>query len=155
MEDGRSRIQSARRIRAAHADVITTSDERIAMEHLAAQFERDLPRLDANDPQYVPHLVAAILASARTAHVTDVHLVPEAEALVMHWRIDGVLQKIAAFPASVAPRIVARLKVLAQLLTYRTDVPQEGRLRGSTDETGSEAGDEVRISTFPTLFGEK
>lgn len=125
------------------------------MELLAAQFERALPRLDANDPQYVPHLVAAILASARTAHATDVHLVPDAEALVMHWRLDGVLQKIAAFPAAVAPRVVARLKVLAQLLTYRTDVPQEGRLRGSSDETGSQSGDEVRISTFPTLFGEK
>ena len=44
--------------------------------------------------------------------------------------------------------------MLAQLLV-RTDVPQEGRLRGSTDETGSETGGEVRISTFPTLFGEK
>ncbi len=125
------------------------------MELLVAQFQREAPRFDENDPQYVPHLVAAILSSARSAHATDVHLVPEAEALVMHWRIDGVLQRIAEFPAILAPRVVARLKVLAQLLTYRTDVPQEGRLRGSADETGSETGDEVRISTFPTLFGEK
>src|SRR5262245_7997126 len=118
---------------------------------LAEQFQREMPRLDANDPQYVPHLVTAILAAARRAQSTDVHLVPGSDALDMHWRIDGVLQQIAAFPAAAAPRIVSRLKVLAQLLTYRTDVPQEGRLHEAADNSD----DEVRISTFPTLFGEK
>ena len=47
------------------------------------------------------------------------------------------------------PGIVTRLKVLASLLTYRTDVPQEGRLNRGTDEP------ETRLSTFPTVFGEK
>ncbi len=45
--------------------------------------------------------------------------------------------------------MVARLKVLAELLTYRTDVPQEGRIRCIPGEV------EMRVSTFPTLFGEK
>jgi hypothetical protein len=45
--------------------------------------------------------------------------------------------------------VVARLKVLAELLTYRTDVPQEGRIRGGPGDV------EMRVSTFPTLFGEK
>lgn len=121
------------------------------MELLSAQFERELAHLDANNPQYVPQIVDSILAGARTAHATDVHLVPAAESLEMSWRIDGVLQHIAAFPAAIAPRIVARLKVLAELLTYRCDIPQEGRLRGAVEETA----DEIRISTFPTLFGEK
>ena len=121
------------------------------MELLAAKFQQNLPRLDASDPQYVPQLVAAILAAARGSHATDIHLVPALDSLEMHWRIDGVLQHLARFTAPLAPRIVARLKVLAQLLTYRCDVPQEGRLCGSAEETA----DEVRISTFPTLFGEK
>ena len=121
------------------------------MQLLEAQFQAELPRLDANDPQYVPHLVTAILAGARSAHASDVHLVPGADQLDMHWRIDGVLQKIAVFSAALAPRLVARLKVLSQLLTYRTDIPQEGRLHSQA----APAADEVRISTFPTLFGEK
>jgi type II secretory ATPase GspE/PulE/Tfp pilus assembly ATPase PilB-like protein len=121
------------------------------MELLAAHFQQALPRLEANDPQHVPQLVDAILASARSAHATDVHLVPLADSLAMHWRIDGVLQPIAEFPAAVGPRVVSRLKVMAQLLTYRTDVPQEGRLTGASGATA----DEVRISTFPTVFGEK
>jgi type II secretory ATPase GspE/PulE/Tfp pilus assembly ATPase PilB-like protein len=121
------------------------------MELLAAQVQRELPRLDESDPQSVPRLVDAVLAAARRARATDVHLIPRSDALEMHWRLDGVLQRIASFPTAAAPRIVARLKVLAQLLTYRTDVPQEGRLRGADGQTA----EEVRISTFPTLFGEK
>jgi type II secretory ATPase GspE/PulE/Tfp pilus assembly ATPase PilB-like protein len=120
-------------------------------ESLPAQFQRDASRLNANDPQYVPHLVSAILASARRAQATDIHLVPASDALEMAWRIDGVLQKITGFSAALSPRVVARLKVLAQLLTYRTDVPQEGRVR----DAGDDSADEVRVSTFPTLFGEK
>jgi general secretion pathway protein E len=69
--------------------------------------------------------------------------------LELRWRIDGVLQPVALMPMKLAPNIVARLKVLAELLTYRTDVPQEGRIRSVPGEV------EMRLSTFPTLFGEK
>ena len=55
---------------------------------------------------------------------------PAPTGLELTWRIDGVLQPVAIVPAKVAPNVVARLKVLAELLTYRTDVPQEGRIRG-------------------------
>ena len=61
---------------------------------------------------------------------SDVHLHPATEGLDMRWRIDGVLQPVAVLPRELAPNVVARLKVLAELLTYRTDVPQEGRIRG-------------------------
>jgi general secretion pathway protein E len=59
------------------------------------------------------------------------------------------LQPVALLPAKVAPNVVARLKVLSELLTYRTDVPQEGRIKSVAGEV------EMRVSTFPTLFGEK
>src|SRR5205823_10462460 len=48
--------------------------------------------------------------------------------------------------------VVSRLKVLAELLTYRTDVPQEGRIRREQPESRSV---EMRVSTFPTLHGER
>ena len=60
-----------------------------------------------------------------------------------------MLQPVAVLPSRLAANVVARLKVLAELLTYRTDVPQEGRIRGSPGEI------EMRLSTFPTLHGEK
>ncbi len=94
-------------------------------------------------------LVDLILRESRAASASDVHLLPTPAGLEMRWRIDGVLRPIGLLPASLAPNVIARLKVLAELLTYRSDVPQEGRVRGAGGEG------EVRVSTFPTLHGEK
>ncbi|MEY3458555.1 MAG: Type traffic warden ATPase, partial [Planctomycetota bacterium] len=59
------------------------------------------------------------------------------------------LHSIASFDRDLGARLVARLKVLAGLLTYRTEIPQEGRVAREHSEH------EIRVSTFPTLYGEK
>jgi general secretion pathway protein E len=97
----------------------------------------------------VPGVVDGLLEAARQRGASDLHIVPTETALDLSWRIDGVLQHVGQLPRRVAGNVVARLKVLAELLTYRTDVPQEGRIR-SGDSTL-----DMRVSTFPTLFGEK
>src|SRR5262249_58571345 len=56
---------------------------------------------------------------------------------------------VGTLRSGLAPNVVARLKVLPDLLTYRKDVPQEGRIRGVPGDV------EMRVSTFPTLYGEK
>ena len=86
------------------------------MTNLAELFHSRLTRREA-DPQYVPDLVDALLSSARAAGASDVHLVPQASGLAVLWRIDGVLQPVTELPTAIAPRVLARLKVLAQLLT--------------------------------------
>ncbi len=108
-----------------------------------------LARLDPGNPRYATEVVDVLLLQARAVGASDVHLHPRGEGLDLRWRIDGVLQPVAVLPAKLAPNIVARLKVLAELLTYRTDVPQEGRIRDLPGEV------EMRLSTFPTLHGEK
>jgi type II secretory ATPase GspE/PulE/Tfp pilus assembly ATPase PilB-like protein len=60
-----------------------------------------------------------------------------------------VLQVVGIFPSGESADIVSRLKVLAELLTYRSDVPQEGRIREVTKSV------EMRVSTYPTLHGER
>src|SRR5918997_3318745 len=113
------------------------------------RFQREIALRDPGSPRFSVDVVELILAEARAAGASDVHLQPTAEGLSMRWRIDGVLHEAGLIPREVAPNVVARLKVLAELLTYRTDVPQEGRIRG-------EAGDlEMSLSTFPTIHGEK
>ncbi len=109
---------------------------------------RDLASLNARDPQFATLVVDRLLAAARESQASDLHLLPTADALDVRWRVDGVLQPLAALPGQLAANVIARLKVLAGLLTYRTDLPQEGRIR-------AEGGTEVRVSTFPTLYGEK
>jgi general secretion pathway protein E len=113
------------------------------------QFAKRAPKLETGNPKFVTDVVNYILKAGREAGASDIHFTVGVSDMQVLWRIDGVLQAIAFYPRSIAPNIIARLKVLAELLTYRTDVPQEGRLRES------QADVEMRLSTFPTLYGEK
>lgn len=93
--------------------------------------------------------VEELLQAAVAARASDLHLLPTRAGLEISWRLDGVMQPLAIWPATLSGNVVSRLKVLADLLTYRTDLPQEGRLRSG------DAAVEMRLSTFPTLHGEK
>lgn len=115
------------------------------VDRIAAQ----LPKVDPAHPTYVGDVITAILQVACEARASDVHFTPTESDLTVAWRIDGVLQPIASIPRRLSANVAARLKVLADLLTYRTDVPQEGRLRDDAQDV------EMRLSTFPTLYGEK
>lgn len=109
----------------------------------------DFRGLDPADPQYATEVIDRMLAAGRAAGASDLHLQPAAGGLELKFRIDGVLQPAATFPPEVAVNIITRLKVLARLLTYQTDSPQEGRVRTPDCEL------EMRVATFPTLHGER
>ncbi len=108
-----------------------------------------LGQLRAADAQYATRFVDLLLEEARAMSVSDVHLQPDGGELDVRWRVDGVLQHVGRFPLGEATDVVARLKVMAELLTYRSDVPQEGRIRDAPGRV------EMRVSTFPTLHGER
>jgi general secretion pathway protein E len=107
-----------------------------------------LRELNVRDAAYATQFAQILLEAAQAAGATDVHLQPVRHGLDVRWRLDGVLQPLGCFPRGEAADVVVRLKVMAGLLTYKTDVPQEGRIRGEQQA-------ETRISTFPTLFGER
>lgn len=113
------------------------------------QFPDAMQALSPLADDYVPKVVQLLLDQARQHHASDIHLIPEQDTLRMQWRLDGVLQTVAVFDGDLKSRLIARLKVLCGLLTYRTDIPQEGRVSREFAST------EIRVTTFPTLFGEK
>ncbi|MBW3599602.1 MAG: GspE/PulE family protein [Planctomycetes bacterium] len=113
------------------------------------EIQQTLAALKPAAADYAAEFVERLLAAARAAGASDVHLQPAQDALEVRWRVDGVLQSLGRFSAGESSSMVARLKVLAELLTYRTDIPQEGRIRSGGDEV------EMRVSTFPTLHGER
>lgn len=113
------------------------------------EFGESLRGLAAGKDNYIPELVSLLLQEARRFEASDIHLVPTESGLQMQWRMDGVLQTIAIFDQESAPRIIARLKVISGLLTYRTDLPQEGRVAREFSQS------EIRVTTFPSLYGEK
>jgi len=114
-----------------------------------AQFAALVEGASIRDAKFATEFVTRLLRLARDARASDVHLDPTAGALVVRWRLDGVLHSLGQLPKDVAPNVVARLKVLAGLLTYEVALPQEGRILDNALDL------EVRISTFPTLFGER
>ncbi len=113
--------------------------------------QSSITRLDRAKADYIPQLVDAVLREAVRQQASDVHFEPNLRDLEIRFRLDGVLQPAARIAKEATPNLIARLKVLAELLTYRTDIPQEGRLHWPA----APAGGEMRLSTFPTIHGEK
>lgn len=101
---------------------------------------------------FVVAIVRRILIEAADGNVSDVHFQPGKEGMEIRFRQDGVLHRIGMLPKETIPQVAARLKVLADLLTYKTNVPQEGRVRADRIPG---IGKEVRISSAPTLYGER
>ena len=119
---------------------------------LNAQLARLSGRLNQFSPKsaaYATQFVAQLLDFADSIGTSDVHLQPTLGGLEIRFRFDGVLQRLGEFPSGANSSIVSRLKVLSNLLTYRNDIPQEGRIA-----LPGEAA-EMRVSTFPTLYGER
>ncbi len=98
-------------------------------------------------------LVDDLLAKAVQAAASDVHFEPTASELVVKYRLDGVLSVVERLPAAVAANVIARLKVLGGLLTYRNDVPQEGRIEVPVGRAAQVA--DQRLAVFPTIHGQR
>lgn len=116
----------------------------------AASLQSRLNALESAGSDRVVRAVDVVLAEADRLAASDVHFEPTSRALEIRFRIDGVLRTVATFPRELTPNVVARLKVMSELLTYRLDIPQEGSIR-----TASGSAHERRVSTFPTVQGEK
>ena len=95
--------------------------------------------------------VQRLLERACAAGASDLHVEPEGDCVSVRARRDGVLETLETLPTDMGPRVVGRLKALADLLAYRTDVPQEGRI--ARERSG--VGVEVRVATYPTIAGER
>jgi type II secretory ATPase GspE/PulE/Tfp pilus assembly ATPase PilB-like protein len=111
-------------------------------------------RLDTRDRtanDSVSRLVDLILREAVRRGASDVHFEPTHRAIEVRFRLDGVVQSVATLEREVASNLVARLKVMAELLTYRLDIPQEGGMRAGPSSYGAD----MRVSTFPTIHGER
>ncbi len=91
-----------------------------------------------------------VLRQAVQIGASDVHFEPTETSLLVRLRVDGRLSDFERWPTAITPNVVTRLKVMAGLLTYRTDIPQEGshRIDGPRPH-------DLRISTFPTIRQER
>src|SRR5688500_641233 len=98
-------------------------------------------------------LVDEILLDAVRRRASDVHLEPTADGYEVRYRVDGMLATGSRLDASTGRSVVGRLMVLAHLLTYRVDVPQEGRLPVPRPDGLAAAPLDLRRSVMPTTHG--
>ena len=105
----------------------------------------------------IAELVDTILEEAVQFGASDVHFEPTRTELQVKYRMDGTLKVVEALPAAVRDNVISRLKVLGNLLTYRNDIPQEGRIEGHTMPAVSEFGKVIdkRLAVFPTIHGQR
>jgi type IV pilus assembly protein PilB len=108
--------------------------------------------IDANADAPVVKFVNKILVDAIRRGASDIHFEPFESQYRVRLRMDGMLSAVASPPMKLANRISARLKVMAGLDIAERRVPQDGRIKLNLSK--SHAMD-FRVSTLPTLFGEK
>jgi type IV pilus assembly protein PilB len=96
-------------------------------------------------------IVLNILRYAIEGHASDVHMEPGRDKLVVRFRLNGILHPSLFLPLKVHPAVVARIKILAGLKIDENRVPQDGRFSTKVND----ADVDFRVSTFPTLYGEK
>jgi type II secretory ATPase GspE/PulE/Tfp pilus assembly ATPase PilB-like protein len=98
-------------------------------------------------------LVDDLLKKAVSLAASDIHFEPTSSGIVVKYRLDGVLNTVEKLPRSLADNIVARLKVLGGLLTYRNDIPQEGRIQLQDEYDGKVL--DRRLAIYPTIHGQR
>ena len=104
------------------------------------------------DDTPVVKFVNKVLIDSIRRGASDIHFEPYETDYRVRVRIDGLLKQIAKVPPNLNARIAARLKVMAQLDIAEKRVPQDGRIKLNISKTKQI---DFRVSTLPTLFGEK
>ncbi len=104
------------------------------------------------DDAPVVRFVNKCLLDAIKKGASDLHFEPYEKIYRVRFRVDGVLQEVARPPLALAGKIAARIKVMSRLDVSERRVPQDGRIKLKLSKTKAI---DFRVSTCPTLFGEK
>ena len=122
-------------------ELVEEEQDQISTEQLRAQVD-DAP---------VVRLINGILTDAVKRGASDIHIEPYEQQLRVRYRVDGALQEIMLPPLRMQAALISRVKILADLNIAERRIPQDGRIKM---KLGKRVID-FRVSTLPTLFGEK
>src|SRR3970040_1251723 len=104
------------------------------------------------DDAPVVRFVNKVMLDAIKKGASDLHFEPYEKIYRVRFRIDGVLEEVARPPLILSQKIAARIKVMSRLDVSERRVPQDGRIKLKLSKSKSI---DFRVSTCPTLFGEK
>jgi type IV pilus assembly protein PilB len=100
-------------------------------------------------------LVNLILTDSVKRGASDIHLEPYELEMRVRFRVDGVLQTVMSPPLRLKDAITSRIKIMAKLDIAEKRLPQDGRIMIKYKADGKKKELDFRVSTVPTLFGEK
>ena len=108
--------------------------------------------VQGNDDTPVVRFINKVLVDAIKRGASDIHFEPYENVYRVRFRMDGILKQVASAPVKLSARMAARLKVMSSLDIAEKRVPQDGRIKLNLSKTKAV---DFRVSTCPTLFGEK
>ncbi|HCL82287.1 MAG TPA: type IV-A pilus assembly ATPase PilB [Nitrospiraceae bacterium] len=111
--------------------------------------DKDAPK-EGDAP--IVKLVNGILMNAIRSRTSDIHIEPSETLLRVRYRTDGVLQPVLKLPVKMKNALTSRIKIMSHLDISERRLPQDGRIKL---KFGDDREIDFRVSTLPTLFGEK
>lgn len=106
---------------------------------------------DTVDNAPIINIVNSLLEQAVSDKASDIHIEPEEENLRVRFRVDGVLREVITFPKSTQAPIISRIKIMSEMDIAEKRLPQDGRIKLVKNKREID----IRVSTLPTILGEK
>jgi type IV pilus assembly protein PilB len=132
-------------------DIVTEEVDLSGIEVTDGEAQPEVGAEEVDDAPVVKY-VTKILLDAINGGASDIHFEPFEKFYRIRYRTDGVLYDVAQPPLAIKDKLVSRIKVVSRLDISEKRVPQDGRMKMVLSKTRAI---DFRVSTLPTLFGEK
>jgi type IV pilus assembly protein PilB len=133
-----------------------SAEEAADLELASEEQETNLADLErAAEEAPIIKLVNLILTDAVKRGASDIHIEPYEKEVRVRLRIDGILQAVMTPPLKLRDAITSRIKIMAKLDISEKRLPQDGRIMIKYRKDGRIKDLDFRVSTIPTLYGEK
>ena len=127
-------------------------ERKIPDNSLTSAFAQWVAESRASKTDFIVAMIQRIFQEGSARSASDIHFQPGRLGVEVRFRLDGVLHLAGMLPQSNVYQIAARIKVLANLVTFKQGIPQEGRIPSGMIPNVPR---EIRISTVPVLYGER
>ena len=133
-------------------DIAALEDIEVALEDGSPQSSSQSDEESEVEDAPVVRYIQKVLLDAISAGASDIHFEPYERFYRIRYRLDGILMEIAQPPLAIKDKVASRIKVISKLDISEKRVPQDGRMKLVLSK---QRAIDFRVSTLPTLFGEK
>lgn len=133
-----------------------TTDIASTAQKVFDQYAEEQPQEQPDDQEHLGDapgvkLANMVLQQAITERASDIHLEPQDQNMRVRFRVDGIMREVMTIPQSLVADVSSRIKIMANLDITRRRTPQDGRIQLTVKNKQVD----MRVSTLPTVYGEK